>query len=163
MLGTALVLGTFGRVADRRRTWWWFLVPAIVIGAPLTWAIRPQQNSVRWMIGWMAQDSGQLWVWFWLRNVGLLLPLFVVISLFGEIQPRLRLLTNPLWLWSPGAEPGCIPPVRMEQHQVLPVLAVRRLRGDGDAVGDGVVPVEHQVGDDITDSHRSVRSCACWS
>ena len=99
MLGTALVLGTFAMVADRRRTWWWFLVPAIVIGAPLTWAIRPQQNSVRWMIGWMAQDSGQLWVWFWLRNVGLLLPLFVAISLFGGVPTRVRRLTNPLWLW----------------------------------------------------------------
>jgi hypothetical protein len=100
MLGTAVALGVFALIADRQRTWWWFLIPALAIGAPLSWSIRPQQNSMRWLVGWMAQDADQLWIWFWLRNVGLLLPLFAIVTLFGAGVPRrVRRLTTPLWLW----------------------------------------------------------------
>ncbi len=99
MLLTALALGGLAMLADRRRAWLAFLLPAAVIGLPLTWAISPETNSMRWMIGWMAPQSGQVWGWFWVRNVGLLFPLFAVLSLVGGGLPRLRRLTSPLWLW----------------------------------------------------------------
>ncbi|MGH9135783.1 MAG: hypothetical protein ACRD0G_01895 [Acidimicrobiales bacterium] len=99
LLGTALALGALGAIADRRRTWWWFLVPAATVGVPLAWAIRPPTSSMRWMVGWMATAAEQPWIWFWLRNVGLLLPLFLAIGLLGGAPRRIRRLTAPLWLW----------------------------------------------------------------
>ncbi len=96
---TGLALGGLALLADRRRTWWWFITPTAVIGLPLAWAITPETNSIRWLLGWMAPDSGQPWPWFWFRNVGLLLPLFAGLALLGGIPRRLRRLTAPLWLW----------------------------------------------------------------
>lgn len=99
MLLTGLALGALAFIADRSRVWLWFLVPAAVIGLPLSWSIRPQTSAMRWLLGWMADGADQAWPWFWLRNVGLLLPLFAAISLFGGVPRRLRRLTAPLWLW----------------------------------------------------------------
>ena len=99
LLATGLALGGIAWLFDRRRTWWWFLVPATVLGLPLTAAIRPPQDATRWLVGWMAPDADQSWLWFWFRNVGLLLPVFLVVVLFGLAPTRLRRLTMPLWLW----------------------------------------------------------------
>ena len=96
---TAIALGVLTFLVDRRRTWLWFLIPAIVIGGPLAFSITPETNHVRWLVGWMAPQSKEAWPWFWLRNVGPLLPLFVAISLFGGVPQRLRRITAPLWLW----------------------------------------------------------------
>jgi len=96
---TALALATLALVADRNRIWWWFIAPAAAIGLPLAVMILPETSSIRWMVGWMAPDSGQGWPWFWFRNVGLLLPLFAWLSLMGGVSHRLRRLTAPLWLW----------------------------------------------------------------
>jgi hypothetical protein len=86
-------------LADRRRTWLWFIIPTAAIGLPLAWAIKPETNSIRWLLGWMAPQSDQPWPWFWLRNVGLFLPLFAGLALLGGAPRRLRRLTTPLWLW----------------------------------------------------------------
>lgn len=99
MLFTALALGGLAWLLDRRATWWWFLGPAAVVGLPLAAAIRPPTSSLRWMVGWMAPGADQTWPWFWIRNVGLLLPLFLLVSLTGGVTPRLRRLAAPLWLW----------------------------------------------------------------
>lgn len=96
---TALALGALALLADRKRIWWWFLAPAALIGLPLALAILPETSSIRWLVGWMAPASGQSWPWFWLRNVGLVLPLFAALSMFGGVPARLRRLTMPLWLW----------------------------------------------------------------
>lgn len=99
MLLTGLALGGLAWVVDRRRTWWAFLAPAALIGLPLAWAIAPQTNSIRVLLGWMAPAADQPWPWFWFRNVGLLLPLFLGLVLLGGGLARLRRLTAPLWLW----------------------------------------------------------------
>lgn len=96
---TGLALGGLAMVVDRRRDWLWFLVPLAVVGLPLAWAISPEHNSIRFLVGWMAPGSNEAWPWFWLRNVGLFLPIFAGLSLLGGGVPRLRRLTTPLWLW----------------------------------------------------------------
>lgn len=98
-LMTGLALGSLAWWRDRRWAWACFVVPAAAIGLPMVWAIRPETNSMRWLLGWMAPAAEQPWPWFWFRNVGLLLPLFAGISLFGGVPRRIRRLTTPLWLW----------------------------------------------------------------
>jgi hypothetical protein len=98
-LATAVALASLAWLVDWRRTWAWFVVPAIVIGLPLTLAIAPEDNSMRIMLGWMAPGAGQSWPWFWFRNAGLLLPIAGVLALVGGGMPRVRRLTAPLWLW----------------------------------------------------------------
>ena len=70
-----------------------------MIGLPLAALLLPETSAIRWMVGWIAATTNQPWPWFWLRNVGLLLPLFAWLSLMGGTLPRLRRLTAPLWLW----------------------------------------------------------------
>jgi hypothetical protein len=96
---TALALGSFALIADRKRIWWWFLAPAAMIGLPIVFMILPETSSIRWLAGWVAPAAGQSWPWFWIRNVGLFLPLFALLSLFGGVPERIRRLTMPLWLW----------------------------------------------------------------
>lgn len=105
MLVSAIGLAVFACLATLRsrtgewRLWLWFLVPAIVIGAPLALSISPDRNSLRWDVGWMAPAADQPWIVFWLRNAALLLPLFAGISMFGGVPHRLRTLSAPFWLW----------------------------------------------------------------
>lgn len=99
VLFSALALGTLAWCVDRRREWAWFLGPATAIGLPLVWMIRPATSSLRWLLGWMAPAAHQPWPWFWFRNAGLLIVLFVAISLLGGAPRRIRRLTVPLWLW----------------------------------------------------------------
>jgi hypothetical protein len=102
-LATGLALGGLCLLFDRRRTWLWFLVPAAVVGLPLAAAISPPTNAMRWLPGWLAAEADQSWILFWLRNLGLFLPLFLGIALLGGVLPRLRRLSAPLWLWFAAA------------------------------------------------------------
>ena len=43
---TAIALGVLASLVDRRRTWLWFLIPAIAIGGPLAFPIAPETNHV---------------------------------------------------------------------------------------------------------------------
>lgn len=102
LLFTALVLGALAAFADRRshrRQWRWFLAPAAVIGLPIAAALNPPTSALRWMLGWLAADADQPWLWFWLRNVGLFLPLFALVVVARWAPARLRRLSAPLWLW----------------------------------------------------------------
>ncbi len=98
VLLSGLALAALAWWLDRRREWAWFMASAAV-GLPLVWMLRPETNSMRWLLGWMAPAAHQPWPWFWLRNVGVLLPIYAGISLFGGVPQRLRRLTAPLWLW----------------------------------------------------------------
>lgn len=98
-LFTALALGTLALLADRRAVWLWFLGPAAALGLPLAYTLLPPTSSLRWLPGWMADEAGQPWPWFWLRNAGLLLPLFLAVSVLGGVPRRISRLTMPLWLW----------------------------------------------------------------
>ena len=73
--------------------------------------------------------SDQAWPWFWVRNVGLLLPLFVGLALLGGVAAGCDGSPRPVAVVR-RAEPDRLPPVRVEQHQVLPVLAAGRLPAD---------------------------------
>lgn len=102
LLFTGLVLGVLAAFVDRRsprRCWRWFLAPAALIGLPIAVALNPPTSSLRWMVGWIAVDADQPWLWFWIRNTGLFFPLFVLIAVTRSAPARLRRLSAPPWLW----------------------------------------------------------------
>jgi len=99
MLFSGLALGVLAWLFDRRREWWWFVLPAALIGLPMAWAINPPTSQMRWLVGWMAPEQQQSWPLFWLRNAGLFLPAFLAVAVFGLARRRLLRLSAPFWLW----------------------------------------------------------------
>jgi len=74
-----------------RREWLAFVVPWAVVGGLLLYSVQGGEarasSSLRWDPGWLAGDDP--WLWFWVKNFGLYLPLGIV----GWLVPRL--LTGP--------------------------------------------------------------------
>ena len=118
--GTVVVLGAIWSLLARRREWFAFLVPALVIGVPiLAWMWPPDNTSICGSLpaihgycvepGWLSFTDWQLygvwlfipeWVAFWLWNTSLLIPLIVA----GHFLPRwfptaFPKWFAPMWLW----------------------------------------------------------------
>lgn len=88
-----------GWLADRARTWWWFFVPAVLLGAPVAWWLQPPESSVRVLVGWMADDGIGGWVWFWFRNAGPFIVLLAVACLWkGTVRTGFVRWFLPVWL-----------------------------------------------------------------
>jgi len=71
-LGIGIVSGFFFLLRPRRR-WLAFWVPAVLLSLPylLTIAAHVSSNNfVRFSPGWRGQGE-RVWLWFWLRNIGL--------------------------------------------------------------------------------------------
>ena len=104
----ALGLGLIWAVLDRRRQWWWFAVPALVLSAPVARWIKPLNTDVEveaWVNGsWMQApaysfDQDTLLI-FWWRNAGVFLVLMLAAQLWKGTVPRVLLWASiPVWLW----------------------------------------------------------------
>ena len=118
--GTVVALSAFWAIARPRVQWLALFVPALVIGVPiLVWMWPPANNSACGDLpsiagyciqpGWLALDfvqhNGVLmflpdFVWFWLWNTSLLLPLLVTAYFLRRWFPnRLTAWFAPMWLW----------------------------------------------------------------
>lgn len=117
--GTVVALGAFWAIVHRRREWLAYFVPALVIGLPiLAWMWPPQNTSVCGDLpsihgyciepGWLSFNDWQrhpwlfptAFVWFWLWNTSLLLPLIIAGQVFGRWFPTaLPSWFAPMWLW----------------------------------------------------------------
>jgi hypothetical protein len=98
--GTALVLGILWAVMDRRRVWLWFVVPAVVLSIPAVAFLLPPSSSADWFYDWVGHVSDDNWVWFWLKNLGLFLPLVLVGQLWkGTLTKTHAIAFVPVWLW----------------------------------------------------------------
>ncbi|HRW37979.1 MAG TPA: hypothetical protein P5254_09780 [Aquihabitans sp.] len=84
---------------DRRRPWWRFFGPALVLGLPVARWLQPPDSAVRWLPGWMAGPGLDGWLVFWARNLGPFLVLLLVAHLWRGTVPRsvLRWFA-PVWL-----------------------------------------------------------------
>lgn len=96
--GGALVLGAWmgRRLIDRRLP---FLLPALGLGLPVVFAMRPESSHIRWQPGWMAATLEVSWLWFWLLNLGLFVPLAVwVLIRRGVLATGFdRAVAVPIW------------------------------------------------------------------
>lgn len=101
--GTALALGGAWALYQRRRAWLWYLLPAALLGIPVVaWLLAGGGGSLRWLPGWYAnlpphQDGG---IAFWLKNLGLFIPLLLVAQFWPGLLPNgFALWFAPIWLW----------------------------------------------------------------
>jgi hypothetical protein len=122
--GTALAIGLIWGVIERRQTWLWFAIPAVVLALPaLRWIIPTgSASSISSEVGWLAFSglpppvtlgltgginirvlggwgSVAIWAWFWIRNLGLFVPLLLVAQFWKGTGGKFRLYFIPLWLW----------------------------------------------------------------
>ena len=124
--GTCVALAAFWVLLHRRREWVAFFVPALALGIPVVLWLLPESGAqIRVQLGWLAMTGGHNdnVVWFWLKNLGLFIPLLVYAQSTGNLLPArfaaylpgwLRFLTEvgrpllptaylkhfgPMWLW----------------------------------------------------------------
>jgi hypothetical protein len=118
--GTVVALAAFWALFNLRREWIGFFAPALLIGAPiLVWMWPPDNTSIcgnlpsidRYCIepGWMTFTDwqgygvwlfGPAFIWFWVWNTSLLLPLVVAGHFMRRWFPTA--FPNwfaPMWLW----------------------------------------------------------------
>jgi hypothetical protein len=101
--GTALALAAFWALLDRGRHWLAFFVPAVALSLPaVLWLAQPGATALRWLPGWYADFQGYHdgAIWFWIKNLGLFVPLLLAAHLWRGLLPgRLALWLAPIWLW----------------------------------------------------------------
>ncbi|HEV2217391.1 MAG TPA: hypothetical protein VGV88_07440 [Candidatus Dormibacteraeota bacterium] len=118
--GTVVALSLFWFLLTRRREWIAFFVPAVVLAVPvLAWMWPPANNSFcgaggsvfGYCIepGWLAytdiKHDGLQWavpdfVWFWIKNTSLLIPLIIAGHFLNRwIPTRFATWFAPMWLW----------------------------------------------------------------
>ncbi len=96
--GTAVALAAFWALGDRRRVWLGNFVPALALGLPAVfWLVQPGAAGLRLQLGWLAGPDS--WLWFWLKNAGLFIPLLLAAQLWPGVAGAFRLHFAPLWLW----------------------------------------------------------------
>ncbi|HET7467443.1 MAG TPA: hypothetical protein VFL29_12330 [Candidatus Dormibacteraeota bacterium] len=118
--GTTVALSAFWFTRNRRVEWFWFFVPAVALALPvLAWMWPPANNSFcgdggsvfgyciepGWLSYTDAKRDGLIWavpdfVWFWLKNTSLLIPLIIAGHFANRwIPTRFASWFAPMWLW----------------------------------------------------------------
>lgn len=117
--GTVVALAAFWALANRRREWLGYFIPALVIGIPILAWMWPPQNTAFCtgqpsiggyciQLGWLSFSDWQKYVWlfpfdfawFWIWNTSLLAPAIIaghfLVRWFPTAFPR---WFAPMWLW----------------------------------------------------------------
>ncbi len=118
--GTVVALSGFWFLFHRRREWAAFFIPAVVLAVPVLMWMWPQTNnsfcgtagSIRGYcieLGWLSftdwQRDGAIYlvpdfIWFWIKNTSLLIPLIIAGHFFNRLIPtRFATWFAPMWLW----------------------------------------------------------------
>ncbi len=118
--GTMVALPAFWALFNRRREWWLYFVPAVVIGLPvLVWMWPPDKTAIcgDWpsyaglcvQPGWLSFDDWRhlgVWVFpfdataFWIWNTSLLLPLLIAAHfMYSSFPTGYPKWFAPMWLW----------------------------------------------------------------
>ena len=117
--GTVVAMAVFWALANRRREWIAYFLPALLIGIPIVvWMLPPQNTSICdggpsiggycIQLGWLSPTDWQRYIWlfpfdfawFWIWNTSLLAPLMIaghfLVRWFPTAFPR---WFAPMWLW----------------------------------------------------------------
>jgi len=118
--GTVVALSVFWALFNRRIQWLAFFIPALVIGVPiLAWmwpaantsvcGTSPSLHGYCFEVGWLSyldwQHTSAIWavpdfVWFWIRNTSLFIPLLIAAHVLRSWIPTgLTKWFAPMWLW----------------------------------------------------------------
>ncbi len=118
--GTVVALSVFWALFAWRRQWLAFFVPALVVGVPiLVWmwpaantsicGDSPSLHGYCFEVGWLSyldwQHHGVVWfgpdfVWFWIRNTSVFIPLLIAGHLLrGWFPTAFPRWFAPMWLW----------------------------------------------------------------
>ena len=118
--GTVVALSLFWAVFSRRVQWLGFFIPALVLGVPiLAWmwpaantsvcGSGPSLHGYCFEVGWLSyldwQRTSVIWavpdfVWFWIKNTSLLIPLLIAAHILrGWIPTGFANWFAPMWLW----------------------------------------------------------------
>jgi hypothetical protein len=118
--GTVVALSIFWALLSRRIQWLGFFIPALVIGAPiLIWMWPPSNTSVCgnnptlhgycFEVGWLSYLDwqhdlpiwfGRDWIWFWIKNTSVFIPLLVAGQILRSwIPTEFPKWFAPMWLW----------------------------------------------------------------
>jgi hypothetical protein len=118
--GTVVALSAFWAVFQRRRQWLAFFVPAVMVGAPiLVWMWPPANTSICGDLpaihgyciqpGWLsfadwqrdgAASIGWDFLWFWIKNTSVFLPLLIAAYALRRWFPTdFPRWYAPMWLW----------------------------------------------------------------
>jgi len=119
--GTVVALSGFWFAFNRRREWAAFFVPAVAMAVPVLVWMWPQANNSYCgagqgtlggyciELGWLSytdwQKDGAIWlgpdfVWFWIKNTSLLIPLILAGHVVNRwIPTRFATWFAPMWLW----------------------------------------------------------------
>ena len=107
--GTVMALSVFWAAFNRRREWLAFFIPALAIGVPLViWMLPPANNSECGAgpslagycikLGWLT--DGDNWLWFWIKNTSVLIPLLIAAQFARRWFPTgFGKWFAPMWLW----------------------------------------------------------------
>ena len=120
--GTVVALSVFWALFSWRVQWLGFFVPALVVGIPiLAWMWPPANTSVCgnspslhgycFELGWLSyldwQHDATIWagrdfLWFWIRNTSVFIPLLVAAHFLRNWIPTgFESWFAPMWLWFP--------------------------------------------------------------
>jgi hypothetical protein len=118
--GTVVALAAFWVLFSRRIQWLGFFIPSLAIGIPiLAWMWPPANTSVCgngpnlhgycFEVGWLSYLDwqhdlpiwfGRDWVWFWIKNTSVFIPLLVAAQLLRNwIPTAFPTWFAPMWLW----------------------------------------------------------------
>ncbi|MEO8744943.1 MAG: hypothetical protein ABI334_00440 [Candidatus Dormiibacterota bacterium] len=118
--GTVVALSGFWALFKRRREWLAFFAPALVIGIPILAWMWPAANTsicgdspsihgYCFELGWLSyldwsRDGlvwfGRDWVWFWIKNTSVFIPLLIAAHFLRSWFPtRFPKWFAPMWLW----------------------------------------------------------------
>jgi hypothetical protein len=118
--GTVVALSLFWALLTLRIQWLGFFIPALAIGVPiLLWMWPPANTSVCgdaptlhgycFEVGWLSYLDwqhdlpiwiGRDWVWFWIKNTSVFIPLLVAAQILRSwIPTTFPNWFAPMWLW----------------------------------------------------------------
>jgi len=99
----AAIFGGLALLRDGKRQflryWLVFALTALLVATPALWFLLSSPlslHAIRWHPGWMAE--GENWVWFWLKNTSVFIPLLLSALLAAR---RLRLRPHTLRFYLP--------------------------------------------------------------